>query len=369
MGLAFGITQDRNNPPLMTAQTLHHVPTMVTSLSLNDNGWGVWTSGRQDESQVFLWDGKNVRALGIPGRNNRDAKINLKNWVVWSANREGNTGSTDIFLWKGKDDPICLSANCLTAAEPALNDQGDVVWWGDAGGKNKGIADVFYLPAGARTPFNVTEGDRDGASRNPRINDAGYISYERSTQQKGIAVTNLVYLESAHSNRRRQVTNSSDLNVTNGGINAASELVYEQYDDAAKQWQIWKYKPNGTAYLLTKRMQGNSHLPSLNAAGTVAWHTDMRGKSELFWYDGRETAPIPVPHPGNYTRPVAINSHGTVLYASGDGSGTGFDILLAAPDKRGGNTAVFLVLFALCSGVLISILRGDSPKRSLKLPH
>ncbi len=353
----------------MPTQTLDHVPTSVSRVSLNDNGWGVWTTGRQSDSQVFLWDGKKVRPLGLPGRNNRDAVINLNNWVVWSADREDGNGSSDIYLWKGEGDPICLSAKCVTSSEPHLNNRGDIVWWGSEGGENEGIADVFYLPLGMRNPINLTEGDPEGASRNPRINNAGTVSYERSTEQKRRVVINLVFVDAAQPKKRVQVTDSNDLNVTNGGINSAGELVYEQYDDAKKQWHVWKYTPKTRPVCLTSTITGNSHQPMITAAGTVAWHTDMRGKSELFWYDGKNTAAIPVPHTGSFTRPVAVNSHGMILYTSGDGSGTGFDVILASPEKQRGNSAVIWSLLIACSGVAISLLRGSQGRLYTNLSH
>lgn len=166
-----------------------------------------------------------------------------------------------------------------------------------------------------------------------------------------------------------QVTDSNDLNVTNGGINSAGELVYEQYDDAKKQWHVWKYTPKTRPVCLTSTITGNSHQPMITAAGTVAWHTDMRGKSELFWYDGKNTAAIPVPHTGSFTRPVAVNSHGMILYTSGDGSGTGFDVILASPEKQRGNSAVIWSLLIACSGVAISLLRGSQGRLYTNLSH
>src|SRR5687768_7519538 len=70
-----------------TTRILAHVPRAVTNLSLNDNGWAVWTTGLGNDSQAYLWGGSGVVTLGFAGRNNRDAHINKNDWVVWSAGR------------------------------------------------------------------------------------------------------------------------------------------------------------------------------------------------------------------------------------------------------------------------------------------
>lgn len=321
--------------PLSPSPTLAHVPTAVSKLSLNDNGWAVWTTGRGNDSQVYVWDGKTVREIGFAGRNNRDGVINLKNWVAWSADRADNSGS-DVWLWKGSGTPVCLSAEFLSAAQPALNDRGDVVWWGDAGGKNQGIADVFYLGANAKKSVILTEGDRDGASRNPRISDTGTVSYERSWKRKNIVVTDLVTVNAARPNKRTQITDSRDLNVHNGAISPSGVMTWAQYDDAHKQWQIWKATSSKDRQCLSVEIDGNHHAPDINAAGTVAWHADSKKNdgSALWWHQGKRAESLAVPTSGKWARPVAINNKGMVLYVSGEGSGSGFDIQLKVPNQQ-----------------------------------
>jgi hypothetical protein len=68
--------------------------------------------------------------------------------------------------------------------------------------------------------------------------------------------------------------------------------------------------------------------------GTVAWYTRTATSpttDTLYWYRNGVTQPIPITVSFNQNRPVAMNNRGQILFASGNGSGTGFDIVLATP--------------------------------------
>jgi hypothetical protein len=314
-----------------TTRILAHVPRNVTSVSLNDNGWATWTTGLGNDSQTYLWGGSGVVTLGFAGRNNRDGRINNNDWVVWVANKISNPNHTEIYLWRGQGTPVSLSAAIDTSAEPDINHLNDIAWWGGTALSN--ISDVYYLAHDAVEFVNLTAPDSGNAAV-PKLDNTGLFSWERTIGDDETGDVNLAFALISDPLDLGQASISNDFNVTNGDISDSGKLVWRQYDDAAFKYNVWQYdRTTSTRTNLTQNLTGNSHDPVVREDGTVAWHTDTFSPSmaTLYWYKNNVREIIPITVSYNLNRPLALNNRGQVLFASGNGTGTGFDIVLATP--------------------------------------
>ena len=323
----------------LTEKIIAHVPTVVTSLYVNDSGWVVWTTGRGSGSQVYVWNRVSATPLGMTNGNNRDAQINNNNWVVWDGNSATNS-DTDAFVWRGAGTYADLSSAYPSAGYPVVNNLNDIAWGGLGTGANSGIYDIYYISHTGTSVANLTVRDDTGGSTNPMLNDVGGLTWTRQTGVDATGASNLVSATVTTANTFTSLTNSTDLNVYQAvhGLNNSGAVVWRQYNNAKTKWDIWKYAPNsGAATDLSINQTGNSYEPFISDSGIVAWHTDYATASSLFWdkNDGKGAVKIPLSQGHAFNRPVAINTAGSVAYASGDGSGTGFDIILAeAPPAR-----------------------------------
>lgn len=316
-------------------QKITHVPSSVTGCALNDKGWAVWATGQSVGSQVYLWDGTKITKLGFDSRNNRYPQINNNNWVVWSALRDASDFSvTDIYVWKGSGNPVDLSALEDTADQPTINDKNQIAWWGSTGGMD--VADVFYWKPGDARGTDLTVWDDEGASSGPQLNDAGLISWERSTEVNPGGETNLVYAKVSDPSSYTQLTDRSDLNLINGGLSHRGKFVWSEYTDAKSRYDIWAYDMyrDKAPRNLTTKLNGSSFSPVVAKNGTVAWYTvALRGfYASIYWDMGSGAQRIPIPL--SVTRntklyPIALNSNNGMLFAIGEGTNTGFDIYYA----------------------------------------
>ena len=317
-------------------KVIAHVPTSVNSLAVNDNGWVSWTTGRASGSQVYVWNRVSVLTLGAANDNDRDTQINNSGWVVWDGNRISNTATSDVYLWKSGGAVGVLSGAYPSAQNAVLDNLNDVAWWGGGVGSNAGIYDVYYISHTGTQITNLTQFDADGGAASPMLNDTGGLTWIRSTGVDASGASNLVAATVTAPASYFQVTGSSDLNVYQGlhGISNNGTLVWRQYNDAKLKWDVWKYvpgSPSGTIKNLSLNSTGSSYDPYILNNGTVAWHTDTATGAKIYWdkNDGAGAQLIPLAQAHAFNRPAALNNAGSVAYVSGDGSGTGFDIILA----------------------------------------
>ena len=327
----------------LVERVIAHVPTSVTSLAMNDSGWVAWTTGRASGSQVYLWNRAAVLSLGMASGNNRDAQMNNNNWVVWDGNSAANS-NTDAFVWRGAGAYADLSGAYPNAGYPVVNNLNDIAWGGLGVGSNAGVYDIYYIAHTGTTVANLTYLDNTGGSTNPMFNDGGALTWTRQTGVNASGASNLVLATVTTASAFTSITSSADLNVYQGfhGVNNSGVIVWRQYNDAKLKWDVWKYAPSGSAGTitdLTANLPGSSYDPSISNNGTVVWRTDNANStaSALYWdkNDGAGAVKIPLAQAHAFNKPVSINTAGSVAYVSGDGSGTGFDIILAeAPPSR-----------------------------------
>ncbi len=323
-------------------------PTSISGISLNDSGQAVWASGHNNASQIYYWDGTTSKTIGFDNSNNRDAQINNSGVVVFSALRQSNTDlTTDIYSWKGSGTPTDLSLDVDFSAQPKINDHNQIVWWGQVGGS--GVNDLIYHDPISGQNFDLTQNDYEGASTGPAINNNGAITWERSTEINPGGETNL--MNSTISNLLaitdpnlyaasvQQITHRNDLNLINAGINSSGKMVWVAYNDAAGKYDVWELDPNGSNKKidLTANLDGDSFDPKVTEDGTVVWYTQAKNgsHSEIYWNYGSGSQQIMVDVPYLKNAPIAINSNGTVLFASGNGTTTGYDIIEAQPIPQG----------------------------------
>ena len=323
----------------LVERVIAHVPTTVTSLSINDSGWLTWTTGRAPGSQVYVWNRAAVTPLGMTNGNNRDAQINNNNWVVWDGLATASS-NTDAFVWRGSGVYADLSAAYPYAGYVVVNNLNDIAWGGLGVGVNIGIYDLYYIAHTGSGITNLTYRDNTGGSTNPMLNDSGALTWTRQTGSDSTGASNLVKTTVMAANNFTALTTSTDLNVYQAvrGLNNSGVVVWRQYNNAKSKWDIWKYVPSSGAITnLSANLTGGSYDPYLSDSGVVAWHTDTATTATLYWdkNDGNGAVKMPLTQGHAFNRPAAINTAGSVAYVTGDGSGTGFDIILAeAPAAR-----------------------------------
>ena len=336
LGLLLGAMLPGNgaDAQALVEKTIAHTARTVSSLFMNDNGWVVWTTGLTPGSQVYLWNRSTIATLGMANGNNRDTRINNNNWVVWDGYRTPTSSSTDIFAWKNGGTYTDLSASLPSAGNAAINDNNDIIWWGLGTGGNSGIHDIYYFAHTATQPANLTVFDSVGGADNPNINNSNQITWVRSVDNGNGGESNLVFATTAAPDNFSQITSSTDLNVYQAlkGINSGGTLVWRQYNDAKLKWDVLK-SANGVITRLSDSLTAGSYEPCIADSGVVVWHSDTATASRLYQDRnlGLGPEPLALSQPGLFNRPVVLNNKGTIVYASGNGSGTGFDIILAEP--------------------------------------
>jgi len=113
-------------------------------------------------------------------------------------------------------------------------------------------------------------------------------------------------------------------------------LVWRAFSDANSRWDAWQFDPYGANTIedISNSLVEVSFPPVVSRDGTVAWYAqDVHGAyTHIFWNRGRlgtEQIPVPLVFPSNIQNfPIAINNTGGMIFASGVGSGTGWDIYL-----------------------------------------
>ncbi len=308
----------------------------VSSLSLNDNGWLTYSAGLGNDSQVYLWNGSTTATLSTPGLDNRDARINNNNWVVWGG-LTPDQSTTQIYAWKGGGSANIISNNTDygtsdEADSPTINNLNQIAWHGQAGGS--GIDDIFFLRPGDTQATDLTSWDAEGNSYNPRLNDTGLLSYERLTEVNPGGEVNLILSALDTSvpvmTAAYQITDSQDLNVLNGGINNNGKLVWTQFNDALGKWDVWEFDPaTGQVTDLSEGLNGASFDPAqgdpaVNDAGTVAWYTsyftDGLYHQDLYWDQGNGAQLIPLNSQYLVNGPITLNNGNEFAYVSKNSS-------------------------------------------------
>ncbi len=348
--------------------------TSISGISLNDSGHAVWASGHGIDSQVFYWDGTAVQSIGFSHSNNRDPQINNNGIVVFSAFRQSNTEfTTDIYSWKGSGIAADISSDADVSAQPRINNHNQIVYGAQVGGS--GVNDVVYRDPISGNSYDLTQYDYVGASAAPTFNNNGVVTWERSTAVNPGGETNLIsstistmmgitdpndYTSNIH-----QVTHRNDLNLINAGINDLGKMVWVAYNDAAGKWDVWENDPNGSGKNidLTWNIAGDSFDPKITEDGTVVWYTLAKNgsHSEIYWNHGFGSKLISLDVPYFKNSPISINNNGTVLYASGNGTSTGYNIIEAHPLPDGSNVpepaSLVFMLSAGAAGMIMKLKR------------
>lgn len=325
-------------------------PTSISGISLNDSGQAVWSSGRANSSQVYYWNGTSTQTIGFDNSNNRDAQINNSGMVVFSAYRQNFTPvTTDIYTWNGAASATDISLDGDIGAQPKINNQNQIVWWGQVG--NSGINDVIYHDPTTSQNFDLTQNDYVGGSSGPSLNDKGAITWERSTAVNPGGETNLmsstisklmgITNPNDFMGSVQQITHRNDLNLINGGLNSLGKMVWVAYNDAAGKYDVWELDPNGSNLKvnLTANLLGDSFDPKVTEDGTVVWYTRAKNgvHSDIYWNYGIGSKQVMLDVSFLKNAPIDINNKGIVLFASGDGTSTGFDLIEAQPIPQGPN--------------------------------
>ncbi|HZO90398.1 MAG TPA: hypothetical protein VFB38_18880 [Chthonomonadaceae bacterium] len=334
---AVSIFPTQGNAQELLQQTIWHSNSRIFSFSLNDNGWAVWDTrngGSPSDRQVYLWDGHSVTSLGL----GRDPRINNNNWVVWS-------NDDNVLLWQGGGSPQTISGD-IGGITPVINNHNQIAWTAI---DELGNEDIYFLPDSHGTAVNFTGG---GTNEEPRISDNGFLTWElteladEGTDNEHL-ITNIVGASIDDPTSLFQITNRDDQNVLNGGINnSATKVVWAEYNDDKQRWDIWQADANG-ATDLTENLDINGRNfsfedpnqddPMVNDDGTVVWYahyfdSQNNPREDLYWELGSDPSLIPVFQPFLRNSPVAINNTGGLIFASGNGNVTGFDVILVVPE-------------------------------------
>ncbi len=325
-----------------TKTLITHVPggngSQLNSITINDNNWVAWTRGLGNASQVSLWNTASVQNVGLVNGNNRGARLNNNNKLVWYGLRTVGGTATDVYLWNNSVVTNLTQSIIASATAPSINDLDDIAFEGP--GLFPTDLDIYYKAHDSAQWRNLTAFDPDGDSTGPKINNTGTISWERTTEdvpggRTNIYAMTIADLISAQSLSSATIASqSNDLDVYNSDINDNGVCVWRQYEGG--EWDVFSFDPaTFTRNNLSSTLTGTygSFEPFINNAGVVVWYRWRSGNLyDLYWHVGNTTSIIPLALTNTRNVPVAINNNGALAYATGD-SALGYDIYLAVPAR------------------------------------
>jgi|GEM_PF-2756536 len=341
-----GITVSAAHAQEFIKTVITHLPSgsaAVSSLTLNDNNWIAWTRGLGAASQVSLWDTVSVQAVGLVNGNNRGAKLNNNNKLVWYGLRAANSSVNDVYLWQN-GTATNLTQNVLAFAfDPTINNLDDIAFVGP--GIFPEELDIYYKAHTSNQVRNLTAFDPDGDHIGPKINNVGKISWERTILTDTGGRTDLYFADIATLIANENFSSvtiasqSADTRLFNGDLNDSNVCVWEQFDGG--EYDVFSFNTNSfTRNNLSATLTGafGNYNPVINNVGMVAWYRWRQGNLyDLYWRVGNTTQPIPLNVTNTRNFPVAVNNNGALAYATGD-SALGYDIVLAVPARSLGGT-------------------------------
>jgi hypothetical protein len=210
-----------------------------------------------------------------------------------------------------------ISTNSSMNYGPQINNNGDVVWYGQVVAQGWDFEIFFYDKSEATTTQLTTD---DINEYWPRINDNGQIVWCEDN------VNLTLYNTTDKTTTPIPILSSTDPQSLH--INDNGDVVWDGYDAGASATAIYLYKAGDATQQI--ELQGNyNHSPQINNTGRVVWvGSDIDSYAHIFLYDsGMEiTTQISSSLAGDYYSNPQINDGGQVVF-QGD-SNNNFHIFL-----------------------------------------
>lgn len=300
-----------SQPIFRSPRVIHRHTDPVQSVHINNNGWIVWAEGDFSRTDVWLYDGKEVRRLsaGEQWRLNTYPRINNRNQIVW---RYDDGSVSDVVLWdSGVLTNITHTDGSVGFGAPDINDDGWVVTTGSA--VTTGNQDIYLWKPGFTAPVNLTDW-ADFDSQNPHMNNLGQVVWNAVDSNANPQIF-LAHVDDMV-NYRDLTQNAVGDDYSSPDLNDLGEAVWMHHNGS--NWNIERWSEAiGVVSLTNNTGNAASSSPAINNLGWVAYEQAILfQKYDVHLYaDG---VVIPLTDNTGTTRSfrVSLNDRGDVVWVT-----------------------------------------------------
>ncbi len=314
--------------PIFRTQVIHRHTNSVQSVHINNNGWIVWAEGDFTRTDVWLYDGTQIRRLsaGEQWRLNTHPRINNRNQIVW---RYDDGTVSDVVLWdSGILMNIIRSDGSVGFGAPDINDDGWVVTTGET--LATGYHDIYVWKPGDTEPVNLTSW-ADFDSQNPRINNLGQVVWNAVDSDANPQIF-LAHVDDMM-NYRNLTQNAVGDDYSSPDLNDRGQAVWMHHNGSNWNIELWS-EATGVVPLTNNTGNAASSFPDINNLGWVAYEQAIlfRKYDVHLFADGTL---IPLTDNSGTTRSfrIALNDRGEIVWVTREDIGgvRYWSVILAQP--------------------------------------
>lgn len=241
---------------------------------INDRGEVVWSGEEATDSEIFFYNGSTVTQITNNTDDDVGAWINNDGYIVWSRYIR-DIGNLDVFLYDGMTEKNLSNSTAINEYGPNINDNGDVVWWG-----NDGTDSEIYLYDGAAVKQLTNNTDHDYW---PYISNNGSVVW----QGEGGVNTYDVFLY-----------DGEDIRQLSEGY-AVHPLINDNYvvwsGVGGSSKEIFLYDGNNIQQITNDSYPNSNISPVVNKKGAVAWYAGgSYNDFEVYLYENTSLAISPL---------------------------------------------------------------------------
>lgn len=311
--LSLACLQARSQPPtvFLPPRVIYRHTSPIQSVHINNNGWIVWSEGGPTRSDVWLYDGSQVRRLsgGEPRRQNTFPRLNNLNQIVW---RFDNGEISDVVLWEsGILRNITRSDGSVQFGAPDINDMGWVVTTGTD--LATGNQDIYLWKPSDSEPANLTSW-ANFDSQNPRINNRGEIAWNAVDADANPQI----YLAHADDmeNYRNLTDNTTGDDYSSPDLNDNGQVVWMHHNGSNWNIELWS-EATGVVALTNNTGNAASMFPAINEWGWVFYEQAILFRKYDVHLFANGTV-LPITNNTDPTRSfrVALNDRGELVWVT-----------------------------------------------------